>query len=42
MAEAIRLTGGNRHTLKQHFRALVAQGHWVQQGGGRGTWYELG
>lgn len=41
MAEAIRLTGSNRNTLKQHFRALVAQGHLVQQGGGRGTWYEL-
>lgn len=41
MAEAIRLTGGNRNTLKQHFRALVEQEHLVQQGGGRGTWYEL-
>nr|WP_255692574.1 Fic family protein [Luteimonas sp. XNQY3] len=41
MAEAIRLTRGNRNTLKQHFRALVAQGHLAQQGGGRGTWYEL-
>ncbi len=41
MAEAIRLTGGNRNTLKQHFRALVEQGHLVQHGGGRGTWYEL-
>ena len=42
MSEAIRLTGGNRNTLKQHFRTLVEQGHLVQQGGGRGTWYELG
>jgi len=42
MAEAIRLTGGNRNTLKQHFRTLVEQGHLVQQGGGRGTWYGLG
>ena len=41
MAEAIRLTGSNRNTLKQHFRTLVEQGHLVQQGGGRGTWYEL-
>lgn len=41
MAEAIHLTGGNRNTLKQHFRTLVEQGHLVQQGGGRGTWYEL-
>lgn len=41
MGEAIRLTGGNRNTLKQHFRALVKQGHLVQRGGGRGAWYEL-
>jgi len=27
MGDAIRLTGGNRNTLKQHFRALVEQGH---------------
>ncbi|MFV0282896.1 MAG: Fic family protein [Castellaniella sp.] len=41
MAEAIRLTGGNRNTLKQHLRTLVEQEHLVQRGGGRGTWYEL-
>ncbi|WP_132585124.1 Fic family protein [Paralcaligenes ureilyticus] len=41
MAEAIRLTGGNRNTLKQHFRMLVEQRHLIQHGGGRGTWYEL-
>ncbi|GAA0509974.1 Fic family protein [Pigmentiphaga sp. GD03639] len=41
MAEAIRLTSGNRNTLKQHFRTLVEQGHLMQHGAGRGTWYEL-
>jgi Fic family protein len=41
MGDAIRLTGGNRNTLKQHFRALVAQGHISQRGAGRGAWYEL-
>jgi Fic family protein len=41
MGEAIRLTGGNRNTLKQHFRTLVEQGHLVRRGGGRGAWYEL-
>lgn len=41
MGDAIRLTGGNRNTLKQHFRALVEQGHLVQHGAGRGVWYEL-
>ncbi|MEX2366968.1 MAG: DUF977 family protein, partial [Pseudohongiellaceae bacterium] len=41
MAEAIRLTGSNRNTLKQHFRALVEQGHLLRHGAGRGVWYEL-
>ncbi len=41
MGDAMRLTGGNRNTLKQHFRALVAQGHLSQRGAGRGVWYEL-
>ena len=41
MGDAIRLTNGNRNTLKQHFRALVEQGHLGQQGAGRGVWYEL-
>lgn len=40
MGEAIRLTGGNRNTLKQHLRALVEQRHLVRHGGGRGSWYE--
>ncbi|MHB1214520.1 MAG: Fic family protein [Thiobacillus sp.] len=41
MGDAIRLTNGNRNTLKQHFRALVEQGHLGQHGAGRGVWYEL-
>jgi Fic family protein len=41
MGEAIRLTGGNRNTLKQHFRTLVERGHLCQHGKGRGVWYEL-
>ncbi len=41
MGDAIRLTGGNRNTLKQHFRALVERGYLGQHGGGRGVWYEL-
>lgn len=41
MGGAIRLTGGNRNTLKQHFRTLVEQGHLNQHGRGRGVWYEL-
>lgn len=34
MGEALRLTGGNRNTLKEHFRALVKQGHLVRRGSG--------
>lgn len=41
MGGIIRLTGANRNTLKQHFRALVEQGHLNQHGSGRGVWYEL-
>lgn len=41
IGDAIKLTGANRNTLKQHFRSLVERGHLSQQGRGRGVWYEL-
>ncbi|HXU33193.1 MAG TPA: Fic family protein [Thermoanaerobaculia bacterium] len=41
MAEAIRLTGASRNTLKNHFRMLSEQGHLRQRGKGRGVWYEM-
>ncbi len=41
MADAIRLTGSSRNTLKQHFRGLVERGHLSQRGAGRGAWYEI-
>jgi hypothetical protein len=41
MGEAIRLTGGNRNMLKQHFRTLVERGYLGQHGSGRGVWYEF-
>jgi Fic family protein len=41
MADAIRLTGGSRSTLKQHFRALVERGQLDRHGEGRGVWYQL-
>ncbi|WP_027810256.1 Fic family protein [Burkholderia cenocepacia] len=41
MAEAIKLTGSNRNTLKPHFRALVECEHLEQHGSGRGVWYGL-
>jgi Fic family protein len=40
MGDVIRLTGASRNTLKQHFRALVEQGHIKRYGSGRGSWYE--
>lgn len=36
---AVRLTGGNRNTIKDHLRRLVEAGHLVRQGRGRGTHY---
>jgi len=41
MAAAIKLTGSNRNTLKQHFRDLIERGHLEQRGSGRGAWYGL-
>jgi Fic family protein len=41
MGDVIRLSGASRNTLKQHFRALVKQGHLNQHGSGRGVWYDL-
>lgn len=41
MGDAIKLTGSNRNTLKQHFRDLVERDHLEQHGSGRGVWYGL-
>ena len=41
IGDVIRLTGGSRNTLKEHFRRLVEQGHLLQRGRGKGTWYTL-
>ena len=41
MADAIRLTGSSRNTLKLHFRNLVERGNLNSHGSGRGVWYEL-
>lgn len=41
MAEALKLTGASRNTLKAHFRNLVVQGQLQAQGQGRGAWYGL-
>jgi len=41
VAEAVRVTGANRNTIKDHFKALVRASHLARHGGGRGTWYSL-
>jgi Fic family protein len=41
MAEAVRVSGSSRNTIKEHLRALVEQGHLTLRGAGRGTWYGL-
>lgn len=41
VAEAARITDASRHTIKDHLRALVDQGHLVLHGAGRGAWYGL-
>lgn len=41
MAEAVRVSGASRNTIKEHFRTLVEQGHLVLHGAGRGAWYGL-
>ncbi len=39
VAEALRATGANRNTLKDHLRSLTERGHLRRHGAGRGTWY---
>jgi Fic family protein len=41
VAEAVKVTGANRNTIKDHFKALVRASHLVRHGAGRGTWYGL-
>ncbi len=41
MGDMIRITGASRNTLKEHFKRLVAQGHLIRHGTGKGTWYTL-
>jgi Fic family protein len=41
VAEAARLTGASRNTIKDHLKALTRAGHLAQRGAGRGAWYGL-
>lgn len=42
VAEAAKVTGANRNTIKDHFRSLARAGHLERHGAGRGTWYGVG
>ncbi|MBP2511266.1 Fic family protein [Agrobacterium tumefaciens] len=41
VAEAARITDASRHTIKDHLKTLVDQGHLILHGAGRGAWYGL-
>lgn len=39
VADAVKITGANRNTIKDHLRALTKAGRITRHGAGRGTWY---
>ena len=41
VADAAKLTGASRNTIKDHIKALVGHGHLTRHGSGRGSWYSL-
>ena len=41
VADAVRVTGASRNTIKGHIQTLLAAGHLSRHGAGRGTWYSL-
>jgi Fic family protein len=41
IGEAVAITGANRNTVKLHFKNLVAGGHLVKEGVGRGVSYRM-
>lgn len=41
VADAVKVTGANRNTIKDHLKALKHTGHIEQHGAGRGAWYGL-
>ena len=41
VAEVVAATGANRNTIKVHFRDLVANGHLIAEGAGRGVTYRI-
>ena len=42
IADAVKVTGTSRNTIKDHVTALAGQGLLVRHGAGRGVWYALG
>ncbi len=41
VAEAAKISGTSRNTVKDHLKALTESGHLARHGAGRGTWYAL-
>jgi Fic family protein len=41
VADAAKVTGANRNTIKDHLKALTKAEHLERHGAGRGTWYDL-
>lgn len=41
VADAAKITGTSRNTIKDHLKALTESGHLARHGAGRGTWYAL-
>lgn len=41
VAEAVRVSGASRNTVKDHLKALAEQDHLTLHGAGRGAWYGL-
>lgn len=41
ISDIVTISGANRSTLKDHFKRLVKQGHLIQHGKGKNSWYSL-
>lgn len=41
VADAAKVTGANRNTIKDHLKALTRANHLQRHGAGRGSWYSL-
>jgi predicted ArsR family transcriptional regulator len=41
IADAAKIIGSSRNTIKDHITALTDAGHLSRHGAGRGTWYSL-